>query len=205
MKAIVSILCKHPILFLVLLGGIFLLFKTIVNNSAVEARSPVSMFSVHHLGEDYLISRFYVNNSIMDSVGNGGGGGSRRCCVSLPDKWNARLSAEVRWEVHKLNRSPGYSPPESAEFVGIYKARVPIEIYDKPSSFWVHFYPGGKVRIVVSPFSFDRENHPIRWDDEQSIRSASQGDILENFFTIKELAEFNRIIESDRRKYGDWR
>lgn len=163
------------------------------------------MFSVHHLGEDYLISRFYVNKSIMDSVGEGGGGGSRMCCVSLPDKWNPRLSAEVRWEVHKLIRSYDHGPSQTAELVGMYKAQVPIEIYDKPSHFWVHFYSGGKVRIVVSPFSFDRENHPIRWGDEQSSRFASSGENLQYFFTADELAEFDRKIENDRKKYGGWR
>lgn len=201
----VSILWRHPIRCFVVLGGLFLLCKAIINYSTVEDSRPVSMFSVHHLGHDHLIDRFYVNKSIMDSVGEGGGGGSRMCCVNLPDKWNPRLSAEVRWEVHKLIRSSDKDAPKTAELVGMYKAQVPIEIYDKPSLFWVHFYPGGKVRIVVSPFSFDRENHPIRWGDEQSSRSASQGKVLEKFFTADELAEFDRIIKNDRKKYGDWR
>lgn len=197
---------RHLTQSLILLGlTLFFLFKVIFNRATVSDSTPVSVIGVHHLGQDYFINRFYINKSIGDSIGEHGGGGSHICCVKLPDEWTVKLSAEVRWEVRRIVKPSNPSLPETAEVVGMYKAQVPIEKYDHPASFWVHFFSDGKVRIVVTPFSFDGDNHPIHWEDAQASRLASLGKTIDVFFTTEEISEFVHQAELDRKRYGDWR
>ena len=203
-KTIISIIWKNPVGSLIVMGALFFILNRMITHSTSEDSTPVSVIGVHHLGGEYLINQFYINKSIGDGVDESGGGGSHRCCVNLPNKWGPTLYADVRWEVHKILRPLDSGLPETVANVAIYKAQVPIEKYNEPAAFWVHFFSDGRVRIVVTPFAPDGDNSPIRWGDKEASRLASRGKAVEALFTSEELADFVRQAESDI-KNGGWR
>jgi hypothetical protein len=195
------------ILILSLLSAAILLATCLPSHSVASESSsfPASLTGVHHLGTDYLINRFYINQSIGDNIGEGGGGGSMVCCLTLPQKWRPSILVDVRWEVHHIIRSADPKLPDTAELDGIYQAQVPVEEYAKPGDFFVHFFPNGRVRIVVSSDRSNGERHPIRQGDAKAIQTAIRGKPIKALFTEQELAAHSKMIEEHRRKYGDWR
>jgi hypothetical protein len=195
---------SHPVATLLVAGALLGAYALLRPHSNADDRMPVSITGVQHLGSDYLINVFYVNGYNGSNVGESGGGG-RVCCVTLPQKWLPGLKAEVRWEVHHIIRSSDRTAPETAEIVGIYHAQVPVEAYANPSRFWVHFFPQGRVRIVVSPISSRSVEHPIQWADAQASQTATVGMVVKALFTNQEIAESEREASRDRAKYGDWR
>jgi len=166
---------------------------------------PVSLIGVHHLGSDRLINRFWVDKRIGDNIGEGGGGGSFVCCINLPKKWSPTFKADIRWEVDRIIRSPNPGGQDIAEIDGIYRAQVPIEPYIEPGNFYVHFFPGGSVRIVVSKITSDGELHPIKGKDPSAIKAATVGEKVNEIFTEEDLQELQSEIGEDRKRYGDWR
>jgi len=194
----------YPVLSLVMAIAIIAPCIVLYKLSKADNYVPVALGSAHHLGGDYLINYFYIDKSIGDSVGEGGGGGTR-CCVMLPKKWSPKLKVDVRWEVYHLIRSNNSTAPVKAEVEGIYHAQVPVEPYEKPSDFWVHFFPKGRVRIVVSENDTDGELHPTHWDATEADKLATTGFVVKALFTPEELAELEREAARDRKKYGDWR
>ena len=141
---------------------------------------------------DYRIANFYVDKYSGGTVGESGGGGGIVCCLMLPNKWYPGLKAEVRWEVRQIIRSSNPAVPETEETAGFYRAQVPIEEYVKPGDFYVHFFPGGRVRIVVSEFTTTGKLHPIQWDDSSASRAATTGVPVKTLFTAAELAGLER-------------
>ncbi|RYZ79523.1 MAG: DUF3304 domain-containing protein [Proteobacteria bacterium] len=166
---------------------------------------PASLRGVHHLGSEYFINRFFIDQSIGDNIGEGGGGGSIVCCVTLPRQWRPSISVDVRWKVHHIIRKNDPKSPDTAELEGIYHAQVPVEKYIKPGDFFVHFFPKGRVRVLVSNVASNSEEHPIRKGDTKAIQTATQGETVKALFTDQELAQHLKIIEDERKKYGDWR
>ena len=166
---------------------------------------PASLVGVHHLGPNYLIHRFFINKSIGDNVSEGGGGGSMVCCIALPRKWQPGSTVDVRWKVAHIIRSTNPTVQERAEIEGIYHAQVPIEQYEEPGDFYVHFFPNGRVRIVVSPIATDGQQHPVRWGDTYESQMATQGRAVNALFTPEESAERKRNADDSRKEYGGWR
>lgn len=200
----------YPITSLLLTGILFALFMFLynyfnINYFNVETHIPVSLTGVHHMGSDYRIDHFYVNKEIGDTIDESGGGGGIVCCLMLPKKWYPGLKAEVRWEVRHIIRSSNPALPETEEVAGLYRAQVPVEAYVEADRFWVHFFPQGRVRIVVSPIDPYGEQHPIRWDDVNAGKNAAVGSAINTLFTTEEIAESERVAARNRKKYGDWR
>jgi hypothetical protein len=158
------------------------------------------MSGVQHLGSKNSISEFYVNGYYGSNVGREGGGGDILCCVEIPREWREGLNAEVRWEtVRWLNSDhPG---EESVERVGIYHAIVPVERYEKPGRFWVHFFDGGRVRIVVHNDGPGAPDYPIKRDSSLALTGATIGTPVDAIFSEAELAEITRR-RNDERKTG---
>lgn len=175
-----------------------------INYFKVETHIPVTVSAVHHMGSDYLISHFSVNREVGDNVAPSGGSGIV-CCLMIPKKWTQGLSADVRWEVRHIIRESDGITPAREELVGIYRAQVPVEAYAEGDRFWVHFFPEGRVRIVVNPFGPQGEQHPIRWGDSGAAQKATAGVMVESFYTDQELADLERKTARDRKKHGDWR
>lgn len=193
-------------LYVTLIGiAIFAILSSLSGFQKRDDDIPVALIGVHHLGADYRINEFYVNRRGGSSIGEGGGGGGHVCCIALPRKWRPGLQAEIRWEVHYNSPVPDQASSPKIEGEGIYKALVPVEAYTKPSDFYIHFFPRGRVRIVVDEFSPIADQHPIKWGDARAEKTATKGAIIDRIFTSEELAELERNLAQERTKHGDWR
>ncbi|WP_219213401.1 DUF3304 domain-containing protein [Variovorax boronicumulans] len=85
----------------------------------------------------------------MPDAGDGPGKGV--CCVTLPLEWRPGLTATVEF---------GYGlPPWPSPRV----VQVPVEEYrgHARGTLQAHFYPGGRVRIVVSRFAPGHPRYPL--------------------------------------------
>lgn len=169
--------------------------------------APVSLTGVQHIGPDFNISDFYINGTSGSNVGRGGGGGGIVCCVALPKKWHPDLAAEVRWAVGDWSKenltetAAGNYTSITSE--GVYKTLVPVEKYEEPGKVYVHFFKGGKVRVVSGPFGYGSKEHPIQRDDTHAADTATVGTRVNALFTPEELAEMRRKSRERSRKYGE--
>ena len=175
-----------------------------------ESLAAVGLTGVHHLGDKYNVPQFYVDGYDGSNVGRKGGGGSTVCCVLLPKKWRPGLSVEVRWSVGDWtneNRAEieagNYRSVDGAGMAFI--ARVPVERYVVAEHLWVHFFAGGKVRVVSSPTGSWGEKHPIQDSDPHAIDSATAGRRVAVLFSPEELAEMAHTDLKRRTIFGDWR
>ncbi|WP_177307690.1 DUF3304 domain-containing protein [Pseudoduganella namucuonensis] len=167
----------------------------------------VAVEGVHHLGSNYSISSFYLDKNAFGNINHGGSSGTI-CCVTIPDKWKPGLVVEVRWGLanrngeikDKLKKSNYRSDVDE----GAYKAIVPIEKYEEPMDLYVHFFPGGKVRVLASQYSPNSKKHPIVEDDSNAAIKATQGVKIKEIFSKKELEELIRYNNERLRKFGGW-
>lgn len=168
----------------------------------------VSLTGVHHMGNKYNVADFYVDGYSGSNVGREGGGGRTVCCVLLPRQWRPGLSVEVRWSVndwsHENRAEIEAGNDDSVDGFG-YIARVPVERYEVAEHVWVHFYAGGKARIVSSMPGSGGPKHPIQDNDPHAIDSATQGRQVTALFSPAELAEMVRKDAERKKKFGDWR
>jgi len=174
-----------------------------------DSFAGVTLSGAHHLGPKFNIAAFYVDGYYGSNVGREGGGGDV-CCVMLPKKWRPGLSVEVRWTVNDWTHE-NVSEIEAGNYSSVagagmdYIARVPVEPYEKASHVWVHFFSGGKARVVSSAIGSEGTKHPIQDDDPHASDRATAGEPVDALFTPEELAAMKRRAEERREKYGDWR
>lgn len=125
----------------------------------------VAVFGVQHLGNKYSVSSFYVNKYGGVNIQRGSGESGLVCCVMIPVIWRPNVVIEIQWEVQDWSKE-NFEEVENGNFksissVGIYSAQVPLEKYSKPGDLYVHFFSGGKVRIVSTMYSTLSPLHPI--------------------------------------------
>lgn len=171
--------------------------------------TTVGVTGVQHMGRNFNIPEFYVDGYFGGNIGRGGGGGGTTCCVLLPDKWRPDLSVDVRWQVGDWSKenltemNAGNFKSITAE--GLYRARVPVEKYDNPEELYVHFFAGGKVRVVSNIFGSESTVHQILRGDPHAADAATVGIRVNDLFSKAELDEMDRKWEANKKKYGDWR
>lgn len=163
---------------------------------------PVSVIGQHHMGPNFNVAVFYVDDAGGSNIGRGGGGGSSVCCAMLPRKWYPGMTAIVRWSIgdwsHENRAEIEAENYQSLRSGGLYKATVPIEQYDNPSNIYVHFFPGGKVRVTT------RLKDAIQ-DGPHDDLTATSGVRVDALFSSEEKVERARQRAEDAKKYGDWR
>lgn len=202
---ILSFVRSHPIVSLLALGVLLGSYALLHARPKGNDRMGVSVNGVQHLGPGHLIHEFYVNKGYYSNVGKEGGGGSHVCCITIPRKWYPGLKADVRWEVHRIIKAADPAEPETVAIEGRYRAQVAVEAYREPGELVIHFFPNGRVRIVVSSISASGVEHPIRRGDAEASLLATAGAPVKEIFTAEELADLGRENARDRAKYGDWR
>ena len=173
-----------------------------------ESFQAVSVTGVHHMGDKFNVAQFYVDGYDGSNVGREGGGGSDVCCVMLPKKWRPGLSVEVRWTVNdwtQENRAEIEAGNDSSVGGLGYIANVPVEHYEVAEHLWVHFFAGGKVRVVSSMPGSGGPTHPIQDNDPHAVEKATVGRQVDALFSQAELAEMDRKDDERKKKYGDWR
>lgn len=157
--------------------------------------SSAALVGAHHMSSDFNIMEFFVDDHSGFNVGREGEGG-RVCCVMLPWEWRPDLTVEVRWivgdwskEVLSEFEKGNYS---SIATEGIYIAKVPVEPYEESGSLYVHFFAGGKVRVVTSDAGPSNPHHPIRRNDPNAIGKATQGRRIAQVYTEAESEELRK-------------
>ena len=180
---------------------------TVRATTRAESLVAVDLSGVHHLGDKFNVPHFYVDRYIGGNVGREGESGFT-CCVLLPRTWRPELSVEVRWSVGDWTNE-NRAELEAGNFDSVsgmaYIARVPVERYEVAEHVWVHFYAGGKARVVSSPTGSWGAKHPIQDNDPHAIDSATAGRRVDDLFSPEELAEMKRKDLERRKTFGDWR
>lgn len=194
----------YPIISLIFASVLFSVCSILYNYYKVDAYTPVTLTAVHHLGSDYRIAEYYVDKFGGNSVNERGYSGII-CCRMLPRKWTHGLKANVRWEVRHIITPSDPAISKTEEVAEIYQAQVPVEQYFKPERLWVHFFPKGRVRIVVSPDDSDSKSHPTYPNDEQAAARGTIGTANSVLFTEEEVSALRQETSNQRKKFGDWR
>ncbi len=172
--------------------------------------TPVQIEGVQHLGPDYNISQFYIDGASGSNVGREGSGGGV-CCANLPDKWYPGMKSVVRWSVndwsHENRAQTSKGDYSSLKYGGTFKATVPVEKYDRVGRLVVHFFPGGKVRVVIGVYDLEELNLPAQQQDSNRKPSddATAGVEVETLFTKEELKQRADEDRAYKKKHGDWR
>jgi hypothetical protein len=123
--------------------------------------------------------------------------------------WRPGLSVELRWAVgdwsKEIRAETDAGNYKRITSEGVYKAQVPVERYEIPAHVYVHFYAGGKARVVSSEVGTGNRHHPILDDDPLAADHATEGTRVADMFTAEELAAMDRRNEERKKKNGDWR
>lgn len=192
----------------VTLLALFLTYRSNRDEAYRNSFIAVGLYGVHHMGPNFNISEFYVDRYNGMNVGREGGGGGEVCCVLLPKKWRPGMVVELRWAVTDWSKvDPNGIDGEAYKSVTdqFFKAMVPVEKYQTPARIFVHFFAGGKARVVSSFPGPENREHPVQKDDPHAADSATVGQVVDNTFTKEELAEMDREREKRNAFFGDWR
>ena len=170
--------------------------------------ASVLLTGTHHMGENFNIADFYVDGYSGFNVGRGGGGGRNVCCVNLPQKWYPGLAIDLRWTVGdwtKENRAEiGQQDYRSLQFQS-YRGRIPVERYHNAEHLYVHFFPGGKARVISSSPGVGNEAHPIDYHPREAEK-ATAGLLVDSLFSQAELESMRAARAAEREKSGgDWK
>lgn len=157
--------------------------------------SAAALVGVHHMSSAFNVMEFFVDDHSGSNVGREGEGGDV-CCVMLPWVWRPDLTVEVRWIVGDWSKEvvSEFSRRNYSSIVteGIYVARVPVEAYSETGDLYVHFFPGGKVRVVTSGSGAASPNHPIARNDPNAIAKATQGTRISRVYSQAEREELRK-------------
>ena len=163
--------------------------------------SSAALIGAHHMTSNFNIMEFFVNDHSGSNVGREGEGG-HVCCVMLPWEWRPDLTVEVRWVVGDWSKEVlsefekgNYS---SIAVEGIYIAQVPVEPYEESGSLYVHFFEGGKVRMVTSDTGPANPRHPILRNDPNAISKATQGRRIPQIYTAAENEELRKKYQGGK-------
>lgn len=198
------------LVFTVIVSAVIWCIESLRATIRAESFAAVSLTGVHHMGDKFNIAQFYVDGYDGSNVGREGGGGSDVCCVLLPKQWRPGLVVEVRWSVGDWTNE-NRAEIEAGNYRSVdgagadYIATVPVERYELAEHLWVHFFTGGKVRVVSSMPGSGGPKHPIQDDDPHAIDTATAGRPVNALFTAEELANMERKDLERRKKFGDWR
>lgn len=170
---------------------------------------PVDFGGTHHIGPNFSISEFYLNGANGFNVGREGGGGTSVCCVLIPRSWRPGLFVDLRWEVRD------WTTENAAEIAAgdtrsmtfkHFRAKVPIEKYENPGQVEVHFFAGGKARVVVGWPVPQELNNEILPANSHATDLATVGQPVLDMFTKEEYNAMHRREDERKRKYGgDWK
>lgn len=153
--------------------------SNIANFRGDDEPIPVMITGVHHLGPNFNIGEFYINNKYASNIGRNGGGGSSFCCSSLPRKWRPGLVVKVEWSVNDWSKAVR-SEIDAGNYKSVsyqdYVAMVPVENYGEVGDLYPHFFADGKVRLISSNYPINNPDHPINDDDKSAVELATSGE-----------------------------
>jgi hypothetical protein len=183
------------------------LYSSIRNGAEQDDLVAVDLSGKQQVGPDFNISEFFLNGTNGFNVGREGGGRRDVCCVFLPKQWKPGLSADLRWEVANWIESDK-ALTENREVIPTFKhfrGKVPVEKYESPGRVVVHFFEGGKARVVVGTPGHAELLHATLPAGSHAADSATTGSQVDDMFTKEELDAMRQRADERKQKYGDWR
>ncbi|WP_439685839.1 Lipoprotein [Cupriavidus oxalaticus] len=109
-----------------------------------------SIGPVNHTSQ--FLYGFYVNGAFGANARAYGWDYAGTCCVRLPRVWRPGLTVDIRYD---LLINDGKDDNWKT------KKGVPVEPYTKPGSVYVHFFPNDEIRVVVTNWAPNADEHPI--------------------------------------------
>lgn len=186
-----------------------LLFIAVGMTQRRNEKVEVFVEGFHHMSPKYIVSEYHVNSGIGGRVWFGGTGGESNCCIRIPQRWRDGIFADVRWVVMDWSQASEEDIREyrleKVRVEGIYRARVLLERYEEPGDLNVHFFVGGKVRLVSTRQPAESTDHPIYREGDRAALRATQGERIQKVFSDEEVANLTKEQERLKKKYGDWR
>jgi len=104
---------------------------------------------------DEGLGEVFVNGVWVGGTSSHSGGHSIAGAIGLPTKWHSGLTVEVEWQDDTLYRK---------DRDATHKTQVPVEPYPDgdPSTLWLAFLSGNKIRAIASRWSPGFPNFPSR-------------------------------------------
>jgi hypothetical protein len=140
----------------------YLPFFCLVAMLALLAGCKEEMVSAGVNGYDHIplgqggVSGFAVNGYSFEVPGY-------QCCVSIPREWRPGLKVKIDWLIYEPRPGvPSERDPNS------YSETVEIPQYrpDEATGFHVHFYPGHKIKIVMSRYEIRHPFYPMTKEEQ---------------------------------------
>lgn len=145
-----------------------------------DEEGPLATFiiGVQHIGKKHTVPEFYVDGYPGGTLGEERTASAWICCVALSRKSKAVMTARIQWDVIDWSRSPSgrvWTDYKNAIYLGPYQADVKIENGNESGFLFIHFFPNGKVRAVISNYPITNPLHPVNFDDNDGGEQAAVG------------------------------
>jgi hypothetical protein len=135
-----------------------------------QGKSAVGYVPYNHTDKAIVSILINGQGGVASSTAHGSGG--EVCCVVLPVRWKSGLKASIKWQEDGewLLDEGGKEVFRNGKRVYVeseWKERI-VEIPEYTSEmgrFFIHFLPGDKVKIAVSPYGPRHPKHPYRFTD----------------------------------------
>ena len=124
-----------------------------------ENKIPVEVMGYNHMSDESIMG-FSVNGAGGPNLAPESGGGGRNCCIAIPERWRPGMKARVTWAYgHGPAGSRPPPPPQEAE------VEIPEYTPQNLGSVQVHFYPGHRIKVVVSKWRLGNAEYPLPRED----------------------------------------
>ncbi|MGW8389352.1 DUF3304 domain-containing protein [Pseudoduganella sp. HUAS MS19] len=193
---------RWKVLALLLLVGVAIYFGT-----RDEEQIWVSVASVHYYPPNHRVEEVQIDTHDYGNSGFDGDAGMGMCCIWIPKLWRPGIVVDVRWVVSDWTETPiddkEHFDHKKIKLVGMYRAKVHVERYTEADDVFVHFFNGGKVRVVPGLRDFrDKKNL------DESIKKAEEGAVVgqkvSELYTASEEAEILEARERERERRRSW-
>lgn len=158
------------------------------DNAKEEEILTTFIIGVQHIGKRHTVPEFYVEGYSGGQLGESRTASAWVCCVRLSRKLQGVMTAHIQWDVIDWTNSLSgkvWTDYNNAIYLGPYQADVPIENSTESGFLFIHFFPGGKIRAVVSNHPITSPLHPVNFDDNDGGELATAG------IRIKKILPFN--------------
>jgi len=139
--------------------SLLLLCVAALTSACGEEKIPVEVVGYNHVLDESIVG-FSVNGARGGNAPPGGGAGGM-CCVEIPEKWHPGMKAKVTWAYgHGPEGSRPPPPPQETE------VEIPKYTPQNLGSVQVHFYPGHRIKVVVSRWGIESPCGPLKEEEK---------------------------------------
>ncbi|MCE1208760.1 MAG: DUF3304 domain-containing protein [Spirochaetia bacterium] len=149
------------------------LFCLVLLACSSDEKIGVSYHAYNHTDNSIVSIIINGEGGILDATAHGEGGGV--CCVVLPKRWRPGLMVKVKWQLDGdwLKDGQGKEVIRDGKKVfvpGPWKEKtVEVPKYDEEMGlFFIHFFPGDKVNVLVNRYGAGHSTHPYLHPEDEA-------------------------------------